>query len=304
MASLLQRFCCMSILLLVSAAMTGCAEPATAVASQSTASADTAAPSIPVKPVTDASPIAETAVTQFLQGVYGPNAALSGRWSGEPLDATLKPSAPQAGGEREVCARKAVTVAGQPTVLLAVCGAPDSPGHVSAANTDFFLLRSENGKLVATAQKHFESFGSIGAVSSVEVERFGADLYGFIVEGGFSNQGYNAGARNIVLPHNATFVDAGWLRSEMDNDLAMENCRERGDCGPNAAYNIGFDLHIDDSTPHAAAYPLRIKETGQACGKPAQADYTLTLDMRTMRYDIPKALQRDDCVFDADMPSA
>jgi len=133
----------------------------------------------------------------------------------------------------------------------------------------------------------------------VDVQEFGADLYVFVVESGFHNMGPSVQTPHVVLPKGDGFVDAGWFRESLGNEDWMEGCRERGDCGPVEAYDIDFELDVDDSDPAAAAYPLQVTESGTACGKPADAQYRLTLDLATMTYAVPAALQREGCTTDA-----
>ena len=244
----------------------------------------------------------DAAVAAFLTAQYGPGAQPQGKWTTAPADNALKAESDEADGAvaREVCAREHASIAGAPAVLLAVCGSPKDFGHPTPGITDFFLLQDRGGTLTATARTHKQDYGSMGNAGEVEVERFGADLYGFVVESGFFNMGSGVETRHVLLPRDGGFHEAGWFRAGMDNEEWMEGCRERGDCKPDAAYDIEFDMDIDDGDPQAAAYPIVVTESGNACGKPTQTVHRLTLDPATLTYQVPKALQRESCAVDGD----
>ena len=248
-----------------------------------------------------AGPIDDAAVSAFLASTYGPAAAQSGEWKTVPADAAFRAEGGESDGQivRTVCEREPVTLAGQPAMLLAVCGSVQEAGHPAAGVNDFFLLQRSGDTLSATSSAHMAEFGSRGTPGEVDVERLGADLYGFVVETGFYNMGQSVGTRHILLPKGNTFIDAGWFRDDLSNEDSMKGCGERGDCGPDDAYDIDFDLRVDDSDPAAAAYPLLVTESGTACGKPADAQHRMTLDSASMTYEVPAALQRDGCMVAA-----
>lgn len=240
--------------------------------------------------------IDDAAVSAFLASTYGPAASLSGEWNNVPTDASFSVEDESDGQvARSVCEREKATVSGQPAVLLAVCGTVRDAGHPTAGTNDFFLLQPRDGALAPTASAHIDEFGSRGEPGDVDGERFGADLYGFVVESGFYNMGQGVQTAHLLLPKDGGFVDAGWFREALDNGDWMKGCLERGQCSADEAYDIDFELEIDDSDPGAAAYPLRITESGTACGKPADATHDLALDTATMTYAVPAALQRDGC---------
>lgn len=266
-----------------------------------TASAEGAAPApLPAEPAATTGTtglIDDAAVSAFLASTYGPAATPSGEWNTAPADARFRSADGERDGQvaRTVCERESVTLSGQPALLLAVCGTVQGAGHPAAGVNDFFLLQPGTNALAATAGTHMTEFGSSGNPGDVDAERFGADLYGFVIESGFYNMGQSVETRHVVLPKDGAFVEAGWFRGGLGNEDWMKGCRERGDCVPQDAYDIDFDLDIDDSDPATAAYPLLVTESGTACGKPADARYRLVLDQASMTYDVPAALQRDGC---------
>ena len=283
----------------IATALAACSPASDPVAGATPARAGTPA-TAPAQPAPPPATIDDVAVASFLASTYGPAAGPTGEWSTTPTDAGFRIEDESDGQViRTVCEREPVTRDGQPALLLAICGTVQGAGHPASGVNDFFLLRREGDALAAAASAHMLEFGSAGSPGDVDAARLGADLYGFVVESGFYNMGQGVQTRHVVLPEAGGFVDAGWFRERLDNRDWMEGCRERGDCGQAGAYDIEFELDIDDSDAAAAAYPLLVTESGTACGKPADARYRLTLDPATMTYAVPKALQRDGCTTDA-----
>lgn len=238
-------------------------------------------------------------VAAFLAAQYGPGAKAQGEWTGVPADAALRHQDETDGAvTRKVCAREDATIEGRASVLLAVCGTPKDFGHVTPGITDFWLLQDRDGKLAASARSHLAEYGSMGNAGEVDVERLGAELYGFEVESGFFNMGDGISSRSLLLPKDGAFVEAADMRASLSHGENMDDCDERGDC-PADGYDIEFDLDVDDSDPSAAAYPLVVRESGIACRQPAQSEYKLVLDPATMTYAVPKALQRETGCEDA-----
>ncbi|MDR7194235.1 hypothetical protein [Luteimonas terrae] len=231
------------------------------------------------------------AVRRFLVGQYGELAQLQGDWPGTPLADGLGADA----ASREVCARAAIGTPDAPAELVAVCGVPDGAGHANSALTDFFLLRENADAVMAAARAHMDGFGSAGDVADIAVHRFGPRLYGFVVEDGFTGQGIAIGNTSLVLPHGDGFEVAGSLRSSLDNLGAMTGCGERNDCTPDAAYDLTFDFAIDDRDTTAVAWPLRVHERGEACGRRIDRTHLVPFDPTTGAWAVPAELQRDGC---------
>ncbi|VXA92238.1 conserved exported hypothetical protein [Luteimonas sp. 9C] len=233
------------------------------------------------------------AVRAFLVRQYGDLAQLSGDWPGAPLVEWL-------GHEtalREVCAREAVGTPDAPAELLAVCGVPDDAGHATTARLDFFRLQADAGADVvnATARAHMEGFGSTGDIADLDVRRLGPRLYGFVVEDGFTAQGITITNTSLVLPDGDGFKVAGSLRSSLDNLGAMAGCAERDDCAQDAAYDLTFDLALDARDADAVAWPLRVRERGDACGRRVERTHLVPFDVARHAWTVPEALQRDGC---------
>lgn len=241
----------------------------------------------------------EAQALAFLKSVYGDAATLAGEWSAHPTDKVFaeKEPASDTPATRKVCARQNVQQDGQAMLLLAVCGQAADFGHPTPGLNDFFLLQTRDGGMQPVARAHMEAFGSMGSAGDVAIERFGAQLYGFLVDSGFTNMGLTTSSHTVVLPKGDTFIEAARFRSGLEYD-DPENCQGDGPCDSPKAFDIDFKLDIDASQPDAAVYPLQISESGNACGKPAQGRYTLTLDPATRTYAVPPALEREGCETD------
>jgi|GEM_PF-189542 len=231
------------------------------------------------------------AVRMFLVDQYGELAQLAGDWPGAPVTGGLGTVA----ASREVCARAAIGTPDAPAELVAVCGVPDGAGHVTSALTDFFLLRHDDtGAVSAAARQHMDRFGSSGDVGDVSVRRFGPRLHGFVVEDGFTGQGITIGNTSLVLPDGDGFRVAASLRSSLDNLGAMAGCAERDDCTPDAAFDLSFELAVDDRDATAAAWPLRVRERGEACGRRVDRMHQVPFDVSAGTWTVPARLQREE----------
>lgn len=254
---------------------------------------------------TIATPVAldNAALDAFLISVYGDGASHAQPWKHAPAQVGFRDSAAKAGEQeqvtRQLCADLNTTQGGQPVRLVAICGQPDDYGHSTLGMTDFFLLRMQDGKAVASAQQHLQNYGSMGSPGDVKVIQFGADMWGFVVNSNFTNMGYSLSSWSLVLPKAGGFVDAGYLRSHIDNLGTIEGCDDdRVACADPRAFDIDFALDTDRSHADAAHWPLVVTESGPACGQLANAIHRVLLDPETMRYQIPNILKRETCEDD------
>ncbi|WP_101925270.1 MULTISPECIES: hypothetical protein [Luteimonas] len=285
-------------LLLAACAETPADPAGAALPSATAASADTAVRAAPTADAAgiapDAAPVGlpGDAVRDFLVARYGALAQLAGDWPGTPLtDAGLGDAA----ALRDVCVRAPVGEADAPAELVVVCGLPDGAGHVTPAITDFFLLRRDGDTIAAAAESHQQTFGSFGDLADIAVHRVGAKRYGVVIESGFTGQGITLGTRDIVLPRDGGFAAAASLRSTLDNAGWMSACLDAGTCAAEDAFDLQFDLDLDDSRSAAEVYPLLVRERGTACGRRIDATYRLAFDAATGAWPVPAALQRDGC---------
>lgn len=236
----------------------------------------------------------DAAVQAFLTTIYGPAARLQGEWTSVAVTPAYRDQ--EAGADesttREVCEDKTAVMDGVPVRMLAVCGTPADFSHITPGLNDFFLLRNQGGKAVARAQAH-ETFGSMGTPGIPTAMQLGPQLWGFGVDHGFTAQGATVTNTTILIPRNAGFANAGFLRSSLDNALA-EDCIAGRPCTSPTAYAIDFDIQPDRSAP-GPVWPLVVKESGVACGKPADAVHQVPFDARRYTYTVPRILKRESC---------
>lgn len=243
-----------------------------------------------------AAPLAHVSRTARLQGFlterYGKAATLSGTWRG---------SWSQDGDTRltdwQVCAEQPVVTGDSWQQLLAVCGSPLENAHPDPGAIDFFVLRPEADRFTVAAELTGQNFGSQGEPGTVQILRAGSDFYGFRIEHGWFGQGYSLISQTLVLPGPNGLVEAGGVRSHIDNSGAYD-CDD-ADAEPECQsrlFNLDFTLRFDSRDPAARQWPLVIEETGLGCGgQPVRREHRFILDPKAWTYAFPEALQREGC---------
>lgn len=261
----------------------GCKPAATPAPSAAPASASAAAPSH----------VSRTARLQaFLQQRYGSAAMLAGHWPGQWTQDGARHAV-----DWQVCAEQPVVTGDGWQQLLAVCGALRDAGHPEPGTIDFYVLRPEGQGFAVAAERTGGTYGSNGQPGEVDIVRAGSDFYGFRVEDGWFGQGYALQSQTLILPDPKGLVDAGSVRSHIDNGGAAD-CEEAdaaADCKA-GQFNIDFALRFDDRDPAARVWPLLIEETGVDCGqRQVRREHRFVLDTKTWTYHFPEALQREGC---------
>lgn len=262
-----------------------------------TRTSDPAPPPAPAAAAT-AAPLVHVSRTARLQGFlterYGKAATLSGKWRG---------SWTQDGDTRltdwRVCAEQPVVTGESWQQLVAVCGSPLDSAHPDPGAIDFFVLRPEADRFAVAAELTGQNFGSQGEPGTVQIVRAGSDFYGFRIEHGWFGQGYALITQTLVLPGPNGLVDAGGVRSHIDNSGAYDCDDADADAEPDCQarlFNLDFALTFDSRDPAARQWPLVIEETGLGCGgQPVRREHRFTLDPTTWTYAFPAALQREGC---------
>lgn len=245
---------------------------------------------------TTTAPLTHVSRTERLQGFlterYGKAAKLSGKWRGswaQDGDTLLT--------NWHVCAEQPVVTGDSWQQLLAVCGSPLDGAHPDPGAIDFFVLRPEADRFAVAAALTGQNFGSRGEPGTVQILRAGSDFYGFRIEHGWFGQGYSLITQTLVLPGPNGLVEAGGVRSHIDNTAAYDcdDADAEPDCQARL-FNLDFTLRFDDRDPAARQWPLLIEETGLGCGgQPVRREHRFTLDPTTWSYAFPEALQREGC---------
>lgn len=261
-----------------------------------TPAGEPAAPAAPVAAQTPAAPVAHVSRTARLQAFlserYGKTAKLGGQWRGSwSQDGDTRPT------DWRVCAEQPVVTGDSWQQLLAVCGWPLDGAHPDPGAIDCFVLRPEGDRFAVAAELTGQNFGSQGQPGTVQIIRAGSDFYGFRIEHGWFGQGYSLITQTLVLPGPNGLVEAGAVRSHIDNRGAYDcddadaepDCRTR-------LFDLDFSLTFDSRDPAARQWPLVIEETGLGCGAAqVRREHRFTLDAKTWTYAFPDALNREGC---------
>jgi len=261
-----------------------------------TPASEPAAPAAPVAAQTPAAPVAHVSRTARLQAFlserYGKAAKLGGQWRGSwSQDGDTRPT------DWRVCAEQPVVTGDSWQQLLAVCGWPLDGAHPDPGAIDFFVLRPEADRFSVAAELTGQNFGSQGQPGTVQIIRAGSDFYGFRIEHGWFGQGYSLITQTLVLPGPNGLVEAGGVRSHIDNSGAYD-C-DAADAEPDCRtrlFDLDFSLTFDSRDPAARQWPLVIEETGLGCGAAqVRREHRFTLDAKTWTYAFPDALNREGC---------
>ncbi len=261
-----------------------------------TPAGEPAAPAAPVAAQTPVAPVAHVSRTARLQAFlserYGKAAKLDGQWRGSwSQDGDTRPT------DWRVCAEQPVVTGDSWQQLLAVCGWPLDGAHPDPGAIDFFVLRPEGDRFAVAAELTGQNFGSQGQPGTVQIIRAGSDFYGFRIEHGWFGQGYSLITQTLVLPGPNGLVEAGGVRSHIDNSGAYD-C-DAADAEPDCRtrlFDLDFSLTFDSRDPAARQWPLVIEETGLGCGAAqVRREHRFTLDAKTWTYAFPDALNREGC---------
>jgi len=261
-----------------------------------TPASEPAAPAAPVAAQTPAAPVAHVSRTARLQAFlterYGKAAKLDGQWRGSwSQDGDTRPT------DWRVCAEQPVVTGDSWQQLLAVCGWPLDGAHPDPGAIDFFVLRPEGDRFAVAAELTGQNFGSQGQPGTVQIIRAGSDFYGFRIEHGWFGQGYSLITQTLVLPGPNGLVEAGGVRSHIDNsgDYDCDAADAEPDCRTRL-FDLDFSLTFDSRDPAARQWPLVIEETGLGCGAAqVRREHRFTLDAKTWTYAFPDALNREGC---------
>ncbi|HGK7302660.1 TPA: hypothetical protein ACJ509_000490 [Stenotrophomonas maltophilia] len=228
----------------------------------------------------------------FLTARYGKDAQLSDGWRGNwTQDGDTRPV------DWAVCAEQPVVSGDSWQQLLAVCGEVVDAGHADAGTIDYYVLRPSGDGFEVAGELTGGTYGSSGRPGSVEILRFGSDFYGFRNVSGWYGQGYSLQTQSFILPGPNGLVDAGSVRSHIDNTAAYDcdDAEQAEDCRTRM-FDFDFALRMDDSNRSARIWPLLIEETGSSCGgNNVRRTHRFTLDPKSWTYSFPDALQREGC---------
>lgn len=196
----------------------------------------------------------------------------------------------------QVCDVARLTTADGPRYLLAMCGnemdtgtdgKPEIPSDGTGGQTDLYVLKPAiNGKGLEPVLKETGiASGSNGNAATVSIQQLGPHLYGFVMEGGYTQEGYTQIIRTIWLPRPNKLVLAAKRINVSKSNSGTGECGEQ----PQVCEDIAFAI-TPDTTSTSEVYPLKIHETGSRGNKTIDANYVVRFDPVKNTYIVPAAV--------------
>ncbi|WP_417423989.1 hypothetical protein [Hoeflea sp.] len=235
--------------------------------------------SIPASTVDDAKSFWGAVMEEF----YGPYSKRSKCWIGK------------AGAER-LCMRphllSSVMVGREVTQFAAMSGHAIQPDgshaecHGCAGKLGLVVLRAAGNRLALVARNSlFEDIGSWGMAPPEEafrVVRLGKDNYGWLVESGFTGQGYTQGGVSVFGVLGDKVVDLGFIDTYSDNE---------GTCGDGlgACYRHSYEI-VSDAASGSARFADLVARKLESSDPDATASFTIPFSNDELKYLPPEAL--------------
>lgn len=234
----------------------------------------------------------DAATLALLQARYGQPARLQGEWTQQLDDPGGENARPV---HRHVCADRSIDAHGARHRMLAICTAFGDAAPVEPGSSDFIVLRGNgDGRLDVAAELLGHASGSGGRTGDVATAQAGADAWAFLIDDELMVMGSVMRDRSLLLfDGGSTLVEAGWLRTHLD-DRNAEECDPAGRC-TGGRLDLDFAARFDDSQPQLAHWPLDVQETGNGCEGPVQRQHRIAYDPARSRYRIPSTLQLEGC---------
>lgn len=215
----------------------------------------------------------ERAFAAFMADAYGAYDAKADRWS-LPGDGAIVHS---------ICARKSVSIEGAEHILLAVCGATRETGsHGEQGSVDFYVLKAEGGRLAVAAELRDIASGGFGNPGSVATLQLGPAFHGFLLEEGWTGQGYTLGTTRLFIP-SAKGIQEGLAIRSLEDETGTGKCDEPGQ----PCTNLTRTVTVGQGGDGKVAFPLVIRESGIVDGKPVDRQTTIPFDRKHWRYPAP-----------------
>jgi hypothetical protein len=190
----------------------------------------------------------------------------------------------------KVCAYQEDMVAGSAQMLLAACSLPSSrqADNDRVGTYDLYVLhRDRYGHLVVANSLMDVDDIEDGSLEGVSIRRFGAELYGFVVQMSTVHVGYQVQLQAIYLPWKEHVVGAAMMDLALDNDGAVR-CAEN----PTRCERLQFDLIVDARQPALDIYPMKVDVHGNQGGVAWAHSYDLLFDPSSGMYGVPDGLMR------------
>ena len=215
----------------------------------------------------------ERAFAAFMADAYGSYDAKEDGWS-QPGDAAVVHS---------ICARKSVRIESAEHILLAVCGATRETGsHGEQGSVDFYVLKADGGRLTIAAELLEVASGSFGTPGKVTPLQLGPAFHGFLLEEGWTGQGYTLGTTRLFIPSTQGIREGLTIRS-LEDETGTGQCDEPS----HPCTNLSRTVAVSQASDGKAVFPLVIHESGIADGKPVDRQTTIPFDRKRWRYPTP-----------------
>lgn len=215
----------------------------------------------------------DRAFAAFMADAYGTYDAKEDRWS-LPEDAYIVHS---------LCARQSVSIEGIEHILLAVCGATRETGsHGEPGSVDFYVLKADSSRLTIAAKLLEVPSGSFGNPGKVTPLQLGPAFHGFLLEEGWTGQGYTLGTTRLFIP-SAKGIQEGLTIRSLEDETGTGQCDEPG----HACTNLSRTIAVGPAGDGKAVFPLIIHESGIADGRPVDRQTTIPFDRKRWRYPTP-----------------
>ncbi|TGY34510.1 hypothetical protein [Stenotrophomonas maltophilia] len=279
------------------ALLAGCGKEVPAVQETAKPRLDTTAP---IVETVMASGDADARLLTFLHQRYGARARLDGAWKDRWEDTEVVAMRPV---ERAVCARHNVTVDDQAHTLLAVCQTIEDAATVEPGRVDLFVLRdgergvagdSQPWPLLVVDQRLQVNAGSDGVPGTVQVATLGPQRPAFHLTQRWNGRGGSLVDRSYVALHSNRLREVARYRDHLDNLTRYDCDSDPEDCD-GTVFNIDFNTTVEQQAPVDGYWPITVRGRGQDCAGAAHEFHQLMFDPATRAYQVPEALQRDDC---------
>lgn len=179
-----------------------------------------------------------------------------------------------------------VAEGGAERLFVAVGGARlDETGcHACAGNMGLFVLdrRPDGSFELKSGSGRYVEFGSWGRVPDEEffqVERIGPDAHAWVIESGYTAQGYTAAGKSIFAPRGGTVAEIGHIPTYMD------------ECGsgrePCSTYELNLTFEAGAGTEYFDAV-LRLAPDSDV--PPLGNSFTIPFDATRGEYAVPEEL--------------
>ena len=191
----------------------------------------------------------------------------------------------------KICAQQDVPTAFGTEMLLAACKLPVSSDlyNQGVDAWDLYVLRRDSiGHLFVASSALGVDTTQGGIPGPVNIRRFGANLYGFVIDMTADRTTHLQTMQAVYLPSDEDVVGVALVDTELDTE-ASQACK----ASRSACVHLHYDLQIDQANPLLPLYPLRVQVHGTDQDKEVHWSVDVPFDKPTGTYKVPVVLQRN-----------